>query len=293
VRLIAGAGGTLTLPSPLKLGLYRSGDNGQSWAEATIDPPFSPDVCYEGYFQTPVTSPLDTSVLYVIYSCQTTGFTRLLVSQDSGVSWRDISTVGGRTLQLYVTARVLVSPHTANEVYLYDGASKWLKSTDGGSIWADFNIEVRDFVFDAANPAFLTGWSPVGNTFYNRIGKRSTDGGATWQDWVQQPCPPGLGEGVTQIVAHPTLGQTVFVHCANNLTSGIYRSDSGGDYWKRLTTVSGQMLVADLGTPGRLLWARDDGLWASTDLGETWQVLWPGYGNFGRTLHLPSLENGP
>jgi hypothetical protein len=69
--------------------------------------------------------------------------------------------------------------------------------------------------------------------------------------------------------------------------SGLYRSTNGGDAWTKIAAKPGQMLAPDYGVPGRLLWAKDDGLWASTDEGESWQVLMPNYAVSPAQIQIP------
>jgi hypothetical protein len=98
-------------------------------------------------------------------------------------------------------------------------------------------------------------------------------------------------------VPHPTISNILFLRCDNVETPGIYRSDSNGDYWKRLTQEPGQMIAIDYGVPGgraaRLLWAQDSGLWASADLGESWRLILPGYRSGAAPLYLPSVITNP
>jgi hypothetical protein len=73
------------------------------------------------------------------------------------------------------------------------------------------------------------------------------------------------------------------------LTEELYRSVNGGDSWEKLDDEKGQSLVVDYGTPGRILWARDDGLWATADNGDSWQNLLPEYRIFSTLLYLPGV----
>src|SRR5690606_28089187 len=125
-------------------------------------------------------------------------------------------------------------------------------------------------------------------------GKRSENGGEQWVNWAQQPCNlghPDTGHNVLQLVAHPTQTQVLFLRC----DQGLYRSDNGGDSWTELASTPGHLLAPDYGTPGRILWGKDDGLWASTDNGATWQHLMPNYAlstaaDAQTPLFLPSVS---
>jgi hypothetical protein len=168
-------------------------------------------------------------------------------------------------------------------------------SHNSGATWEVLDFPVESLALDAVNADYLYGWSlreyvPESPFQYTRHGRRSTDGGNNWVDWAEQPCPYSFNEEPPQLVAHPTESQILFLRCDGYLTEGIYRSENGGDSWQKLQEQKGQMLVADLGNPGRLLWARDDGLWASADKGESWQLLLDEYALFETPLYLPSVS---
>ncbi len=301
-RLLIAAGRSLYSDNGLRTGIYRSGDNGQSWAESPIDLPLTEGDCLESQFRTPATPLTEPANIYLINRCITSGFSRLLVSQDYGVSWRDVTTIDARTLLLRAASRVVPSPQVAGELYIYDGTSQWYRSRDRGLHWQTVAFPLESLVINTDNANLMAGWTSRHNAPYTRIGKRSEDGGATWRDWVQQPCPTSFLEEPPQLIAHPTEANVLFLRCDNIETPGIYRSDSYGDFWKRLTKDPGQLLAMDYGAgePGiagskaaRVLWAKDDGLWASADLGETWHLLLPEYRSGSAPLYLPTVIANP
>jgi hypothetical protein len=75
------------------------------------------------------------------------------------------------------------------------------------------------------------------------------------------------------LLAHPTQTRILFLRCKQ----GLFRSSNAGDNWEKLADTPGQLLAPDYTISGRILWAKDDGLWASTDSGTTWQAIMPGY----------------
>lgn len=119
-------------------------------------------------------------------------------------------------------------------------------------------------------------------------GERSQDGGDNWVTWSEQPCGLGTTEfddSHLQLMAHPTQTQVLFLRCAQ----GLYRSDNGGDSWTQLSPAPGQLLAPGHGVPGRILLSRETGLWASTDNGESWQLLMTYPQPPGLPLFLPSV----
>jgi len=135
--------------------------------------------------------------------------------------------------------------------------STFIQSDDLGATWRNRDFPVDELVPDSRDAALLYGIAPSG-------GMRSSDGGASWVPWASQPCAP-----IRQLLASPTTRELLFMIC----TSGLYRSRDGGSTWTHLGTNPGQGLAADLGHPGRLLWGRDDWLWASDDAGQSWPRL--------------------
>jgi hypothetical protein len=182
---------------------------------------------------------------------------------------------------------VVVSPHVEDRLYAHDEGYRWFRSDDGGESWTLEAFSLLDLQLDAEDAETLYGvgnpFAVYGHTLY--WGQRSEDGGATWRNWEEQPCPLGYAG----LVAHPTESEVLFLRC----DTGLYRSHNGGDAWEQLSNHPGSMLAPDYGVPGRLLWAKDDGLWASTDEGDSWQVLMPNYASASAQaqilLYLPSV----
>ena len=272
-------------------GFYRSGDFGQNWGGSDVDPRI-PDTCGWMAQNQIIPSPLNPTKFYLLFTCFTNSFSaRLLTSDNAGVTWQDVTELEGRTLELDPSSLVYPSPVVEDRVYVYTSQRGWRMSSDGGLHWEDRTFPVESLALDARNADYLYGWSPRTGAPTTRVGKRSTDGGSTWQDWTQQPCPYSFENVPPTLIAHPAQSQVLFLRCDNELTEGLYRSDNGGDSWQKLEDEIGQLLVADLGRPERLLWAKDDGLWASTDNGESWQVLLQDYRIFATPLYLPSVAN--
>jgi photosystem II stability/assembly factor-like uncharacterized protein len=155
-----------------------------------------------------------------------------------------------------------------------DEDQDWLQSDDGGNHWGAKKFLVDSLVLDAQDVNRLYGIAP--SSFgYQHVGRRSEDSGELWVNWAQQPCGLGeeTGDGVLQLLADPTRTQVLYLRCIQ----GLFRTDSGGDSWTKLTSTAGQLLAMDYGVPGRILWGKDDGLWASIDGGESWQLIMPEY----------------
>ncbi|MCC6457887.1 MAG: hypothetical protein IT328_23225 [Caldilineaceae bacterium] len=283
-------------------GLYRTGDNGQSWAQQT----FPPEQCSGSTsFFGPVASPTNPARLYLVHTCiihmpfgGSLYNSRLLISRDAGISWQESGTFGGPSNSF--TSQVIPSPVIAERVYAHgsypqrDNAT-WLQSDDGGGSWSAREFPVFDLVLDAEDAARAYGISPFDYSFTApRYGKRSDNGGEQWVNWAQQPCDlgqPGTEDTLLQLMAHPARTQVLFLRC----DQGLFRSENGGDSWTELASTPGQLLAPDYGTPGRILWGKNDGLWASMDSGDSWQQIMPNYTFSSATdaqvpLYLPSIS---
>ena len=254
----------------LHTNLYRSGDEGQTWAEQT---PLHECTASSRIFEI-YAVPTDENRLYALESCPRYAwagplhYSWLSVSRDAGVTWQMLSVIH-EGVEVQTIQSVVLSPHDEDRLYVHDEGYRWFRSDKGGESWTLEDFSLFDLQLDAEDAKTLYG---VGNPFdlYGLTlywGQRSEDGGATWRNWEEQPCPLDYAG----LVAHPTESEVLFLRCA----TGLYRSNNGGDAWEQLSNHPSSMLAPDYGVPGRLLWAKDDELWASTDEGDSWQVLMP------------------
>ncbi|MGI9519218.1 MAG: WD40/YVTN/BNR-like repeat-containing protein, partial [Pirellulaceae bacterium] len=131
---------------------------------------------------------------------------------------------------------------------------------------------------------------------------RSEDGGESWQHM-------GLADSqhIARIVLHPTNPDVVYVAASGheytpNEERGIYRTTDGGETWERQLFIDSHIgaidIVMDPSDPQTLfaaMWNRtrhawsdpvpgpDDGIFKSTDGGETWTILTKGLPNYEET----------
>ena len=269
VRLIVGVPDTSD-----KAGIYRTGDDGESWAHFAI-PPEPESYCNEPrYVDFLITSVADPHRLYMSTYClwagptASRGWASAYMSTDAGITWQLIeSTVG----------EVIMSPLNALQIYR-KASGGWLESNDGGVNWTLRDFPVQGLVLDTQDSARMYGLQDVTSA---TSGMSSIDGGQSWAAWAAQPCVEQLSgtrsilihEGYSKLVAHPTKSNVLFIQCGN----GLFRSDDGGESWQKLSQWHGRFLSADHGNPSRLLWVRDDGLWASIDDGNQWTQISQSY----------------
>jgi hypothetical protein len=233
--------------------IYRTGDYGQSWAQILLD--HSGD-CVSDYFGDIVVSPADPNRLYLTQICDWFGIYgdsgtdyRVLMSTDAGLTWTYPSPRYAHT--------PVPSPVLPQRVYIKDAlAGVWLQTDDSGTTWITKTFPVNVLALDAQNDSYLYGLA--GN-----VGQRSQNAGESWLPWPTQPCG-----AYSQLVAHPTLPNILWVRCGDD----IYRSVNSGDSWQPLPAF-GNMVGNDYGHAGRIFLSRPDGLWASIDSGTTWTHL--------------------
>lgn len=256
---------------PGKVGIYRTGDDGRAWAYFPLSIDYR---CNESlYFDDFVVSSADANRLYLTAYCWDAdiegarAFYSVYASADAGIYWQKVR--GG--LDAEVWKALTASPIVAGRVYVMNGNGEWYQSEDGGGNWSQKSFPVHRLVLDPQNPEWLYGIYLHGAS--GNIGRRSTNGGNTWVDWNEYPpCADSASED--KLIAHPTISNMLFMRCG---ARGLYRSDDGGDHWEKLSDWKGQWFGADYGNPGQMLWARNDGLRATSDQGATWTQLSDSY----------------
>jgi len=166
------------------------------------------------------------------------------------------------------------SPIKAERVY--QGAEQ--VSEDGGRTWVATNFPGTTLVLDGVDADRLYGFQQTESGAVGMTRARPVTG---WKQWAEQPCTQ-----IAQLVAHPTQSGVRLLRCGpQNINDprsypgehALFRSTDAGEHWQRLSEWSGQWIGPDFGILGRVLWARADGLWATTDLGDTWSLLTADY----------------
>jgi photosystem II stability/assembly factor-like uncharacterized protein len=169
-----------------------------------------------------------------------------------------------------------VSPH--NPHHLLAGSEAGLyRSEDNGATWS-----LIDSPMDGQQ-IWSTSWHPrdpetifAGTKAPNVY--RSKNAGQTWEKLdvpMAKECFAGAPK-VTNIIVDSTDPHTVFVGVE---IDGVFRSRDGGDTWTRLPALGDKMLNQDLHGLARsnelspkLFATTPDGIWTSTDDGESWSL---------------------
>ena len=218
--------------TPSKPGIYRSGDAGKSWEPLSVE--ISAE-CENVGSPRPTGIAIDpTDHRHVWVGLEVDGVRH---SADGGETW---TKVNGQIPNLDVhNVLVVAGPPKAVLVVVNDDV--W-RSTDDGTTWHPAHArEVFPWHYprgiavkpNDARTVFLT----LGDSTPGRVGTvmRSRDAGATWQN-LDLPAQPNSAVWTVSISA--SAPDTVF---AASRYGYLYRSDDGGDSWRKLWREFGEV----------------------------------------------------
>jgi photosystem II stability/assembly factor-like uncharacterized protein len=175
-------------------------------------------------------------------------------STDAGHTWSFLGLADTRQI-----GRILVDPKNPDVVLVAalghgfgPNAERGVyRSTDGGKSWTrvlskDENTGAIDLAYDPDNSrtVYATLWNvrrPPYSAYAPITGPggglyKSTDGGATWKEIVGHGLPTGtLGRIGVDVVAGQH-GKRVFALIDAGSSSGLFRSDDGGEEWRLVST---------------------------------------------------------
>lgn len=263
--------------------LYRTGDFGMSWAKIPVDggPASQYDSCWHDLLSTPA----DSELLYIVSHCSHTDNSTpptisvaytLYYSLDAGITWSLASSSEGYGQ---------FTPSPVVPGLLYGSSGQF--STDYGKSFSDR---------DTLNGLTLTAPDREdANTLYgvryiNRIGWMgavSLDAGATWDLWANQPCSNFVTVSLISTGRHE-----LWAACGPGYIPlrNIYYSSDAGTSWRFVTDwTPDTVLASDFAHPGRGLFGRAHGLWASMHGGE-WQLLTDNFVDYPNRAFLPSIR---
>ena len=213
-------------------------------------------------------------------------------STDGGRTWRNVGL--GETRNI---SKVRVHPTDPERVYVAalghahgPNAERGIfRSADGGASWEHVLFRSAeagavDLAMDATNPRILYAafWEGVHRAHELISGGpgsglfRSTDGGDTWEEISRKPGLPGGILGRMGITASPAQSGRVWAIIEEAQNGGVYRSDDGGDTWRRVHD-GGEVrqrpwyymhIFADPCDP-ETVWVLNLNAWKSTDGGQT------------------------
>ena len=172
---------------------------------------------------------------------------------DGGKTWQHLGLRDGQQI-----AQILVDPRDANRVFVAvlghpygPNAERGVyRSTDGGATWQpvltkDENTGAVDLAFDPANSqtVFAVLWAArqapweVGSSWTisaNNGLYKSSDGGTTWRQITAGLPTAADGLGRIGLAFAPSAPQRLYAVLGATKSGGVYRSDDGGENWRRV-----------------------------------------------------------
>jgi photosystem II stability/assembly factor-like uncharacterized protein len=281
--------------------VFKTGDGGRTWAEASRGLPYRPDI------YALVVDPTDPRILYA--GIQSSG---VFKSADAGETWVPANE-GIADLTIYSLAVDPTMPQT-----VYAGAETGIyKSKDGGQSWVHHGLGlgsagyIEALVVDPSNPdvVYAGGYSggccsperqgrPSPAT-YPRIRQRpkgtsedddgvfkSTDGGQTWVR-SSNGINHDQATSVSALAIDPSSPGTLYaaVSCTYYEECGdtdVYRTSDGGSSWTSALYVYGwswfsSIVIDPFNTQVVYAGHADGGVYRSTDAGASWEAINDGF----------------
>lgn len=274
-------------------GVWKTTDYGRTWFPIFDDQP-------TGSIGDVAVAPSDPNVVYV--GCGE-GLQRpdlsvgngMYRSSDAGKTWThlgldDVQQIGGLAVDPTNPDRVFVAglghpygPNTERGVY---------RSTNGGKTWdkvlyKDENTGAVQVAIDPVNPniVYADMWAgrqgPWENGAWNGPESglyKSTDGGTTWKKLTNGLPTPKEGLGRIGFCIAPSNPNRLYATVDAGQPGGLYRSDDGGENWKRLVSDNrywGRAAdFAEVRTDPKnadIVYTANVVTWKSTDGGNTWK----------------------
>lgn len=236
----------------------------------------------DSYFTYP--DPTDADTIY--YEHQFGDLRRKNMRSGKSVSIRPRAGEGEAPLRCNWMTPFLVSRHESRTL-LY-GAQRLYRSPDRGASWRPISPDLTtdpgpekrgDVPFGTITA--ISESRHAADTIYvgtdDGLVQRTYDGGRTWTR-----CAAGLpGKWVSRVVVSRHDPMRVYVtmtgYREDDFEAYVYRSDDGGDRWRRITTglpaESANVIREDPNDPGRLYLGTDRGVHVSLDGGICWHSL--------------------
>jgi photosystem II stability/assembly factor-like uncharacterized protein len=204
---------------------------------------------------------------------------------------------------------------TRNSVSIGDGL---YKTTDGGSSWKKMGFENSERIASIAiNPKnsdeiFVGVLGALWSDSDERGVYKSTDGGKSWNKILYI----GPSTGAADVIMDPEnpnilyasmwqFRRTAWGFNSGGETSGLYKSVDGGANWKKIHTgfpagKLGRIAVAVAPSDGSILYAvletedkTKNGLWKSTNAGQSWEHLNSDFGLVVRPFYFSRISVDP
>ncbi|HVS98450.1 MAG TPA: hypothetical protein VHE54_18285 [Puia sp.] len=232
-------------------GVWKTIDFGRTW-----DPIF--DAEPTGSIGDVAVAPSDPNIVYVasgegIQRPDLSVGNGIYRSDDAGRTWKHLGLAEGQQM-----GGLAIDPHDPNRVFVAVLGHPYgpnpergvYRSTDGGSTWQrvlykDENTGAVQVTIDPVNPRIVYAdlWAgrqgPWENGAWNGPNSglfKSTDGGTTWHQLTQGLPTTAEGLGRIGFCIAPSDPSRLYATVDAGARGGIYRSDDGGESWKKLNS---------------------------------------------------------
>jgi uncharacterized protein (TIGR03437 family) len=253
-------------------GIWKSNDAGNTWQQAGAPGPF------------PVYSlAVDTTTAHIVYAGTNGG--GVLTSADGGASWKSTGLANGMVLSLALDS--------SGALYAGTNSAGAQVSHDHGASWTVLNSGV-----DRVNKFGYGLWIDPRNNQKIVVGDEdmygliwSQDGGATWS-----AAGSGFtGRGSRGVAFDPTDSRRVYAGALSG--AGFLKSTDGGLTWSPRHFGSSAVYViavaVDPSSPNVLyVGTQNEGLFKSTDYGDTWASVGTGLSGAITYLTVDPTEGG-
>jgi cysteine-rich repeat protein len=253
------------------VGVWAATNDGATWSPINGDFPLN-----TAYVASLVVDPSQSTILYA--GLQPTG--GVFKTTDGGQTWvaRNNGFTDPERVYIYGLA---IDPATPSTLYATEPYGLF-KTIDGGLAWSLVEISVGERVAPSVvsvDPSTPQTIYVIGSANSRNPGRdvlcKSTDAGNTWELFEFPEFPPESGvptlasPGGTQIVIDATLPTTLYMPSHY----GVFKSIDAGITWVRKSNTPVESLAIDPNDSSVVyatsLW---DGLYKSTDEGETWTL---------------------
>ncbi len=229
-------------------GIWKTVDGGRTWENIS-------DGFFGGSIGAIAVSKYDNNVIYVgggektVRGNVSSGY-GLWKSVDAGKTWKSSGLKKSRHV-----SRITIHPKDNNIVYaavlgnIYKPTKERgvYKSVDGGQTWkktlfTNDQAGAVDLIMDPNNPRILyaSTWRVQRTPYSLSSGGegsalwKSTDSGETWKEISKNEGFPTGTLGIIGVTVSPKNSQRVWAIVENEKKGGLYRSDDGGEEWKRV-----------------------------------------------------------